>query len=319
MAEDAARWGLLSLDWSIANGIWDPPGTPDNKTTGASTLVQQCQLIKAVPQAFPTKCFVYRNTELALLWLEPQRAAMLDATMRDYFLQYQAVNPGSVPAGTLYNENAGGPCAGCSQYFWNYSNPAAVQYVLKASEAGKLGTDSPFVDGTFLDDVTGVPAEHPNAPTNMGLTAAEVATLQNATQAFVQAAIEQLAGAGKYTWAAFGAQDGVGAGPNQQSCVQYMAERCTAAWQAVPWTLQWSPGAEANQTLAAFLIARGPVAYVGYGWNGGPLPPFDPLWDLDVGQPQGLCTQPSPGVFTRVWSNGVATLDCVHWQGLLDF
>lgn len=39
--------------------------------------------------------------------------------------------------------------------FVSVSNPAAVKYVLQNSEQGPLGVDSPYVDGTFLDDVTG--------------------------------------------------------------------------------------------------------------------------------------------------------------------
>lgn len=73
------------------------------QTTGASTLVEQCRRIKAVcvrlPECSPcctvftrvdpllsflarvqvdptSKCFVYRNTELALEWLEPQVFAL---------------------------------------------------------------------------------------------------------------------------------------------------------------------------------------------------------------------------------------------------
>lgn len=57
-AKAAARFGLVSLDWSIANGVWNPPGTPCNATTGAATLVEQCRQIKAVDPT--TKCFVYR-------------------------------------------------------------------------------------------------------------------------------------------------------------------------------------------------------------------------------------------------------------------
>jgi hypothetical protein len=45
-------------------------------------------------------------------------------------------------------------------------NPAAVQYVIAKSEQGEYGVDSPYVDGTFSDDVTGtgVPL-HPPPPT----------------------------------------------------------------------------------------------------------------------------------------------------------
>ena len=34
-------------------------------------------------------------------------------------------------------------------------NPATVQYVIAKSEQGEYGVDSPYVDGTFSDDVTG--------------------------------------------------------------------------------------------------------------------------------------------------------------------
>lgn len=38
------------------------------------------------------------------------------------------------------------------QYFFNYSNASAVEWALAVSEQGPLGTGSPFVIGTFLDD-----------------------------------------------------------------------------------------------------------------------------------------------------------------------
>ena len=81
-------------------------------------------------------------------------------------------------------------------------------------------------------------------------------------------------------------------------------------------TMQWD---RRNTTMAAFLIGRGPVAYIGYGWNGGPLPPWDPLFDMQVGVPQGLCTSPAQGVFSRAWSKGVATIDCNSFTATLDF
>ena len=55
-ATQAARFGLISLDWSIAYEQWRPKGTPCNATTGAATLVEQCRRIKAVNPT--TKCFV---------------------------------------------------------------------------------------------------------------------------------------------------------------------------------------------------------------------------------------------------------------------
>jgi hypothetical protein len=60
------------------------------------------------------------------------------------------------------------------QFFWDWRNPAAIEYVIAKSEQGPYGTDSPYVDGTFSDDITGIPAEHSHAPVNMGMSALEV-------------------------------------------------------------------------------------------------------------------------------------------------
>jgi hypothetical protein len=196
------------------------------------------------------------------------------------------------------------------------SQPLTVEAVLSQSEQGPLGTGSPYVDGTFLDDVTGLPAEHGAAPANMNLTPEDVAVLQNATNAFVQLAIAALAASGKYVWQAFGAQDGVSGAPSKSNCGQYMSTVCELAFQDVPWTVQWDG---TNTTLAAFLIGRGEVAYIGYGWNGGPLPAWDPIWDLDVGTPTSTCKETEPGIFTRVWSRGIATLDCNTFSATLAF
>ena len=78
--------------------------------------------------------------------------------------------------------------------------------------------------------------------------------------------------------------------------------------------------------LAAFLITRPPYAYITYGWKGcgGPSKAagrdyWEPLFDLDVGEPLGLCTEEKPGVFSRQWSKGSATLDCARFEATLTF
>jgi hypothetical protein len=317
-ATQAAQWGLISLDWSIAYGVWN---TGLDNATGAATLVEQCRQIKAVNPL--TKCLVYRNTELALAWLEPQRAVMDDPAFASYFLQYQPGNPSNTTPGTLYNEDAGFPANGFRQYFWNYSNPDVVGYVLGVSEQGELGTGSPYVDGTFLDDSQAIPQEHGNAPANIGLTPLQLASIQNDTHNFVQTAITTLASTGHYIWQGFnnnpgGDPDEVAPGPSAGSCSQYMEMVCAPSWQLVPMTMQW--GSDKEQLLAAFLIGRGPYAYVGYGWTGGPIPAWDPIWDAyDVGTPSNLCTSNGNGVYGRNYTNGYATLDCNSWTATLAF
>lgn len=321
----AARWGLVSLDWSIAFGEWNsnPNGPPvlDNLTC-AETLVEQARQIKAVDPT--TKVFVYRNTELALSFLKPQRQIMENPDFAYYFMQYQPNNPGNVTPGTIYNENAGTPCNGCPQYFTNFSEPDAVEYFLGVSEQGEFGTSSPYVDGTFLDDSQAIPQEHPDSPHNMGLTALQLAKLQNDTYRYADLVISTLASKGKYVWQGFnnadcGDPDGVMPGPNSGDCGSVMDKICDPSWQDIPMTMQWDTN-NREQTLAAFLIGRGPYAYVGYGWNGGPLPNWDSMWDMyDVGTPSNLCTQVSPGIYARNYTNGFAQLDCNTWTATLSF
>lgn len=107
----------------------------------------------------------------------------------------------------------------------DFRNPAASDYYISSV----LETVSdPAVDGSFTDDVTGLPAEHTHAPANMNLSAQEVADIQVATQLTQARLIDALVAAGKYNWQAFGSQDGVGEGVQQTSCVSYMTSRCAA-------------------------------------------------------------------------------------------
>ena len=322
----AARWGLVSLDWSVANAEWRGNGNVANMT-GAATLVEQCRRIKAVDPT--TKCFVYRNTELALEWMEPHRAVMRDPAFAGYFLQYQPGNPQNGTPGAPYNEDAGGPGAGCRQFFWNYSNADAYEYVLGVSEQGALATDSEFVDGTFLDDSQAIPQEHAQAPANMGMSALQLLDAQNSTYRFFNEAVAALASKGKFIWQGFngleqGDPDGVGIAPTQSTCASYMETVCAPAWQGVPRTTQW-PSAQGDKlpVLASFLVSRGPFDFVGFGWFGAGsigLPTWDPLFDAyDVGEPTGACTQSAPGVFSRTWSKGTASLDCNTWTATLNF
>ena len=114
-ASVAARWGLVAFDWTTANQIWSPPNVSANGTPCGAVLVEQCRRVKAVDPT--TKCMVYRNAELALGWLEPQRAVM-DAGHNGWFLQYQTGNPVGMPAGAVYNESAVVYNAFQQVYFW---------------------------------------------------------------------------------------------------------------------------------------------------------------------------------------------------------
>lgn len=82
--------------------------------------------------------------------------------------------------------------------------------------------------------------------------------------------------------------------------------------------MAWDPAglADHNQTLAAFLVVRPPLAFIG-----GRLHDADwsPLFGLDVGTPLQLCKEGPSGVFSREYSEGVAELNCNAWTGKLPF
>lgn len=75
-----------------------------------------------------------------------------------------------------------------------------------------------------------------------------------------------------------------------------------------------------QQSIAAFLIGRGPYAWLGYGWLGEFVPDLHPLLQrLQVGVPVGQCREEPRHVFIREWSKGLAMLRCEAFQAELSF
>ncbi len=71
-----------------------------------------------------------------------------------------------------------------------------------------------------------------------------------------------------------------------------------------------------NQSIAAFLVARPPVALLGSRWQDAS---WSPMFELDAGEPAGLCAEGPAGVFSRAWSRGVAAIDCNSFSASLPF
>jgi hypothetical protein len=141
-------WGLISLDWTVADSIWYQGDTQN--TSCEATSITGCKMLKEAGLA--TRCFIYHNSELALQWLESQRVVMQDPSYQDFFLRYTDGKGNKI--GEIYNE----PIKYGNQYFWDYTNSSAAQYYITSI----LSTlTDPAVDGTFTDDVSGVPQEHP--------------------------------------------------------------------------------------------------------------------------------------------------------------
>ena len=215
--------------------------------------------------------------ELALEWEETQRRVMYDESKAGYFLQY--TDGLGNKNGTIYAENI----EWGDQFFWDFTNPAAAEYFVASVVESVM---YPEVDGTFTDDVTGLPAEHTKVMSRINMTQPQLKALQDATTATHEKLVAALLKAGKYNWQAFGDGDGVAAAVSANGCAEYMRKLCDPALQAQSMAMGIGDGL--NQSVAAFLITRPPIAFLGYGWESDDRNWHD-VFLLQPGKPEGLC------------------------------
>ena len=300
------HWGAVSLDWAVGRGTWLKPNR--SASTCEATSAANCQALKASGSV--KRCGIYHNVELALEWIESSRAVMFDPAKADWFLQY--TDGAGRKNGTVFDQ----PRAEGSQYFIDYRNPAAAAYfvasIVNATVA--LGADL-----TFTDDRDGCCVEHASVPQLLRLSDAEVAALQFATQSAGQWLATSLAAAGKTCWDCLGGYN-LGVRPTAATCAPTMRALCAPQAQGRSMLMGFSgnggSGADLNQTIAAFLVSRPAIAFLGSRWQDAS---WSPLFNMDVGEPVGLCQEGPVGVFTRQWTRGQAALDCNAWAARLPF
>ena len=331
MPADGHIWGLVQIDSSIAACRLGSRADPDfsrphprsNETFCEASTRENCRLLKAAGKA--TRCLLYHNFELALEWLESQRAAMYDPDKRDLFLQW--------PNGSLYSRGSYPDGIGMMLY-WNYSNPAAGDYVVASILATVNGSD---VDGTFTDDSGGGFPEHGYVAADLGGAMNLTQFYHDANQTYVRL-VDALTAAGKTNWQSL--SRGRGSGSMSRSlnglpfrndtCAAWMRGMCALAKDRPKDPLLMSgPCGESgkngqshcqhvNETVAAFLVVRPELAWLGDGWESDDVT-WDPIYLLQPGLPEGVCEEGEAGVFSRKWSNGVAQLDCNAWSAELPF
>lgn len=320
------RWGYVTLDWQCGSNNWinaDPA-----KTTCEATSAANCADLKK--KGLVKYCGIYHNMELSLQWLESERRVMDAAHVKaGWFLTY--------PNGTVLDIQRRAPGNRgplLSQWFIDWRNVDAAAYFVEAI------VNSTFLDGvdaTFTDDLTGAGAEHPEVQAATGLSDAELQKLKFATQQSENYLATVLAVNGKFCWDCVGGEDGpehssysmnqVPPPNNTAGCVAWFQHYCKPEMQGRGMFMDWACPTAGNkpcgidrrreQTLAAFLITRGPYAFIGSrnlrdaSWH--------PLFATDVGEPVGLCYESAPNVFARNWTKGVAKLDCNTYQAELSF
>lgn len=248
------------------------------------------------------------DSKLSLEWLESQRAVMNEAHVEaGWFLRFPS--NGSV----FHHDIPEG-----KQWTIDWRNSDAAQYFVHSIVNTTM---QPGVDLTFTDDREGVPCEHPEVQPDLDMSNTSLADLQFATQQAGQYLATVLAANNRTCWDCIGGTEGEhnvrGPPRDPAGCAAYMRALCTPAMQGRGMFMAWNADA-ANQTLAAFLVTRPPIAFLGGRLDD---KDWDPLFALDVGEPldQALCWETAAGVFVRRWTKGTAGLNCNTFSGHLPF
>ena len=295
-------YGLVSLDWSNARVYWRHSDPADSTCEATSSAIASA--LKA--QSPQTRVMMYQDLQSPFLAKESNRAVMLNPFMQSYFIQVES--DGDVYS-TTYNYLG-------TEYYWDWQNAStAAQFAsMIVSAVLENGMDGVHMESILTRDDLG----------QADLSSAQVNNLYYCMQQGEAQAQASLVNHGAYAFNAFGYDLFMGpgiqaTGPTQQgtysetlyNCSYFMQVYCAAMSITTMVFNQQSP----NQSIAAFLLGRGPNSYIGYPWYGfDAWGPYDPTFLLQPGEPQGSCAQVSPGVYSRPWTYGDVTLNCNTWQ-----
>jgi hypothetical protein len=198
------------------------------------------------------------------------------------------------------------PQPGEDQFIWNYSTPATADWVVARYPAA-LGTD---LDGTFLDDRF-FPEEHPQIVQTLNMTPADVARYGVAQADALARLLAALQAENKAVYFEL-AEPGAGIHWNDTDtgkCAAYMRAFCTPVWQTQAILVPISFIANVTMSIASFLLARGPIGFIGFGW---PSDDYEwrPEFEMDVGVPTALCAEGPTNRFSRPFTYGDVFIDC---------
>eukprot|EP01083_Nonionella_stella_P271962 922015_1 len=172
-----AKFGLISVDWSNAKGLWSN-AAPMNC---AETLLAQVTAIKSInPSA---KTFVYRNLVKALPWFTDIREKIVDPAYSGWFLNFKKDGPYHVPpcTNTTINGKTNSKCSmiyhdleqtpkypglchsicdcgnnlPCGEYLYDHRNESMQKWLTNTfilSSANNAGLLNKNIDGFFIDD-----------------------------------------------------------------------------------------------------------------------------------------------------------------------
>ena len=226
----------------------------------------------------------------------------------------------------------------CGEYLFDLRNASLRAWMQGPYLLSPTGLGSGFIKGFFYDDswsAAGPSEEDPGAVNATGLTPADVADMVAAGSANRDGMAAAVVNGSGFAWQYFmdgGGQTAPGRDQTnpRANCTGWLRANCGPnapflnASNAVFFGIsrvthhQPFPSPSFMQDLATFLITRGPFAWFGHGWIGcDHVYPYDPALAVDYGEPTGVCTETSQGVFEREWSKASVKMDCPNWEGTI--
>eukprot|EP00928_Gymnodinium_smaydae_P088077 TRINITY_DN72223_c0_g1_i1.p2 TRINITY_DN72223_c0_g1~~TRINITY_DN72223_c0_g1_i1.p2 ORF type:complete len:168 (+),score=26.47 TRINITY_DN72223_c0_g1_i1:873-1376(+) len=159
----------------------------------------------------------------------------------------------------------------------------------------------------------------------MGLSKQDVSDIIGNWTLAMKAAQQAVLDNNGFTWRMFSPGSNTG-GMNflKSECVEKLRTHCVQNDTLQHSAMMMNAGSSGSfeQSLAAFLLLRGPYAWFGSAWHGcGIAPPQrPPSVDDDYGEPVGPCAvvAAGSGIFKRAWTKMVVTLDCQKWEGRIE-
>ena len=244
------RFEIVGLGWQLNN-------IPSNHSNLEAFELEEARRLKALRPG--VKVMLARESEATTTLYNASKAKMLDPATQDWWVQC-----GKKPCnGTWYSPSGNTP-----KYFFNFSNPAAADWWVNEFIGAPLR--SPLVDGVYFDSapVAGPPDDGRGQGGGPG---------REDAQATFDRALALIASTGK--WATAWNNDGQSLFPTglKPDATDYTDDSCSSLvreWirlgRRAAHTLQLQVGTDTprNETLAAFLIARGPSALLQYPIHG---------------------------------------------------
>ena len=236
----------------------------------------------------------------------------------------------------------------CGMYTFDHRNGSMLTKWLVEEYMGNnlTGLGNPNIDGFFIDDLwkaNGPSESSKTAVEDMGLSRNDMLALEKGWRANMDAVQSAILNSGGFNWQLFDVGHGTNAGPpfQKENCTTYMRETACKPDSALQKQSMFYGFSDQNtnrsklpyfkQDLAAFLLIRGPYAWLGYSWmgcNGDPSTarnPIDYQFPAELGQDYGepidaTCSETANAseVFTRKWSKATVTLDCKAWTSTID-